>query len=168
VSEFASASAKILVMPDPTGADVVVPEPARFARVRLGLLRLRARGRLRLEGEVTLGRGVAIRVAEGASVVLGDGVHLGSGCRLEALDGTLRLGARTLVGPRAFVVSLAGMEVGADCTIGGFAGVGVPAAPGRSGPVTIGEGARIAAHATVASGATVAPGAVLASYESLR
>jgi acetyltransferase-like isoleucine patch superfamily enzyme len=152
-------------MPPPTGADVVVPEPARFGGLRLALLRLRARGRLRLEGRVTVGRDVAIRVAEGADVVLGDGVHLGSGCRLEALDGTLRLGARTLVGPRAFVVSLAGMEVGADCTIGGFAGVGVPGAPGRSGPVTIGERSRIAAHATVESGATLPPGTVLASYE---
>jgi acetyltransferase-like isoleucine patch superfamily enzyme len=156
-------------VPAPTGADVVVPEPARFTGLRLALLRVRARGRLRLEGGgVTLGRGVAIRAAEGAQVVLGDGVHLGSGCRLEALDGTLRLGARTRVGPRAFVVSLAGMEVGEDCTIGGFAGVGVPAAPDRSGPVTIGAGSRIAAHATVASGATVPPGTVLASYEPVR
>lgn len=155
-------------MTAPTGADVVVPEAARFGGPRLALLRLRARGRLRLEGEVTLGRGVAVRVAEGAQVVLGDGVHLGSGCRLEALDGTLRLGARTLVGPRAFVVSLGGIEVGADCTIGGFAGVGVPAGPGQSGPVTIGERSRIAAHATVASGATVPPGTVLASYAAVR
>ena len=100
--------------------------------------------------------------------MLGDGVHLGSGCRLEALDGTLRLGARTRVGPRAFVVSLAGLDVGADCTIGGFAGVGVPAAPGRTGPVTIGERSRIAAHATVASGAPLPPGSVLASYEGAR
>ena len=66
--------------------------------------------------------------------MLGDGVQLGAGCRLEALEGTLRLGARTVVGPRAFVVSLAGMEVGEDCTIGDFAGVGVPGAPGRVGP----------------------------------
>lgn len=155
-------------MPAPTGADAVVPEPARFGGLRLALLRLRSRGRLRLEGEVTLGRDVAIRVAEGADVVLGDGVYLGSGCRLEALEGTLRLGARTLVGPRAFVVSLAGMEIGSDCTIGDFAGVGVPAAPGDAGPVTIGAGARIAAHATVASGATVRPGTVLASYAPAR
>jgi acetyltransferase-like isoleucine patch superfamily enzyme len=148
----------------PTGADAVIPEPARFGGLRLALLRLRAGGRLRVEGRVTLERGVAIRVAEGAEVVLGDGVHLGAGCRLEALEGTLRLGARTVVGPRAFVVSLAGMEVGEDCTIGGFAGVGVPDAPGRSGPVRIGARSRIAAHATVGSGATIPAGTVLASY----
>ncbi len=149
----------------PTGADVVIPEPAPLGGLRLALLRLRAGGRLRVEGRVTLGRDVAIRVARGAAVVLGDGVHLGSGCRLEALEGTLRLGARTLVGPRAFVVSLAGMDVGEDCTIGGFAGVGVPGGPGRAGPVTIGARSRIAAHATVASGATLAADSVLASYE---
>ena len=151
-------------MPAPSGADAVIPEPARFAALRLALLRLRAGGRLRAEGKVTLERGAAIRVAKGAEVVLGDGVHLGAGCRLEALAGTLRLGARTIVGPRAFVISLAGTEVGEDCTIGGFAGVGVPDAPGRAGPVRIGARSRIAAHATVASGATVPAETVLASY----
>ena len=149
------------------GADVVVPQPARLGSLRLVALRLRARGRLRVEGSVSLGGDVAIRVAKDAAVVLGDGVHLGSGCRLEALEGTLRLGARTRVGARAFLVSLAGMEVGEDCVIGDFAGVGVPGEPGRVGPVSIGEETRIAAHATVASGATVAPGTVLASYEGV-
>ena len=154
-------------MPAPTGADAVIPEPARFGGARLALLRLRARGRLRVDGRVTLERDVAIRVAKGAQVALGEGVHLGAGCRLEALEGTLRIGARTLVGPRAFVVSLAGMEVGEDCSIGDFAGVGVPGAPGRRGPVTIGARSRIAAHATVDSGATLPPGTVLASYEGV-
>ena len=149
----------------PTGADVVLPEPARFGALRLAALRLRAGGRLRVEGRVTLGRDVAIRVARDARVVLGDGVHLGAGCRLEALEGTLRIGARTLVGPRAFVIGLAGLEVGEDCTIGAFAGVGVPGAPGRRGPVSIGPRSRIAAHATVTSGATLPPGSTLASYE---
>jgi acetyltransferase-like isoleucine patch superfamily enzyme len=152
-------------MDTPAGADVVVREPARFGGLRLALLRLRAAGRLRVEGRVTLGRDVAIRVAKGAQVVLGDGVHLGAGCRLEAVEGRLRLGTRTLVGPRAFVVSLAGMDVGEDCVIGDFAGVGVPGAPGRRGPVAIGARSRIAAHATVDSGATLAPGTILASYE---
>ena len=149
----------------PTGADAVVPEPARFGALRLALLRLTTRGRLRVEGRVTLGRDVAVRVAKGAAVVLGDGVRLGSGCRLEALEGTLQLGARTVVGPRAFVVSLAGMELGEDCTIGDFAAVGIPGGPGLVGRVTIGEWSRIAPHATVESGATVAPGTVLASYQ---
>jgi acetyltransferase-like isoleucine patch superfamily enzyme len=116
---------------------------------------------------VTLGRDVEIRVAGGARVVLGDGVHLGAGCRVEALEGTLRIGARTLVGPRAFVVCLAGLEVGEDCVIGPFAGVGVPPAPGSRGPVDIGARSRLAAHATVASGAAVPAGTVLASYQGL-
>ena len=59
------------------------------------------------------------------------------------------------------------MDVGEDCTIGDFAGVGVLGAPGRHGPVAIGARSRIAAHATVDSGATVAPGSVLASYEGV-
>src|SRR3954462_5650127 len=111
-------------MGTPLGADGVLPERARFGRLRLAARRLRARGRLRVEGRVTLGRDAAIRVAKGADVVLGEEVHLGPGCRLDALAGTLRIGARTLVGPRAFVVCLAGMEVAEDCVIGAFAGVG--------------------------------------------
>jgi len=148
------------------GADAVIPEPARLSRPRLAALRLRARGRLQVEGRVTLGRDVAIRVDRGAAVVLGDAVHLGPGCRLEALVGTLRVGARTLVGPRAFVVSLTGMEIGEDCVIGAFAGVGVPGGPGEAGPVAIGPRARIAAHATVPSGTSVAAGTVVGSYQA--
>jgi carbonic anhydrase/acetyltransferase-like protein (isoleucine patch superfamily) len=152
---------------EPAGADAVVPEPARFGALRLAWLRARARGRLRVKGRVTLGRGVAVRVADGAEVVLEEGVHLGAGCRVEALAGTLRVGARTLVGPRAFVVALDGLDLGPDCVIGPFAGVGIEGAPGARGPVRTGAGARIAAHATVASGATVAAGTVLASYQGV-
>jgi acetyltransferase-like isoleucine patch superfamily enzyme len=148
----------------PIGADAVIPQPARFGALRLAWLRAFARGALRVEGRVTLARGAAVRVADGAEVVLGDGVHLGSGCRVEALAGSLRIGARTLVGPRAFVIALDGLEIEPDCVIGAFAGVGVEAAPGVRGPVRIGARARIAAHATVASGATVAPGTVVPSY----
>jgi acetyltransferase-like isoleucine patch superfamily enzyme len=148
------------------GADVVIPEPGPLSGLRLAALRLRARGRLRVEGRVTLGRDVAIRVDRGACVVLGDAVHLGPGCRLEAVEGALRVGARTLVGPRAFVVSLTGMEIGEDCVIGAFAGVGVPAGPGEAGPVAIGPRTRIAAHATVASGTTVPAGTVVGSYRA--
>jgi len=139
----------------PTGADTVIPQPARFGALRLWWLRALAGGRIRAEGRVTLGRGAAIRVARDARVVLGDGVHLGPGCRVEALAGTLRLGARTLVGQRAFVIALDGLETGEDCVIGDFAGVGVPPGPGVAGPVRLGARVRIAAHETVASGTSV-------------
>src|SRR3954469_10084441 len=148
----------------PTGADAVIPQPARFGALRLAWLRALARGGPGVEGRVTLARGAAVRVADGAEVVLGDGVHLGTGCRVEALSGSLRIGPRTLVGPRAFVIALDGLEIGPDCGIGALAGGGGEGAAGARGPVRIGARARVAAHATVASGATVAPGTVVPSY----
>ena len=147
------------------GADVVIPEPAPLGALRLAWLKLRHRGRLRAGPGVRLGRDAQVRIARGARVELGEGCYLGDGCRVEAVAGTLRIGARARVGPRAFVIGHADVTLGAGCVIGDFAAVGVLDAPGRIGPVVVGESARIAAHATVGSGATVPAGAVLGSYE---
>jgi acetyltransferase-like isoleucine patch superfamily enzyme len=113
---------------------------------------------------VRLGRDAQLRIARGARVVLGDGCYLGDGCRIEAVSGTVRVGPRALVGPRAFVVGHADVTLGAGCVVGDFAAVGVLGAPGRVGPVTVGDGARLAAHATVVSGDSVAAGGFVAGY----
>jgi UDP-3-O-[3-hydroxymyristoyl] glucosamine N-acyltransferase len=146
------------------GADVVIPEPARLGPLRLALMRLAARGRLRVEGRVTLGRGARIEVARDASVVLGDGVHLGAGARVEAAAGAVGIGARTLVGDRVFVVGLAGVEIGRDCVLGDFAAVGVAAGPGAPRATRLGDRVRLGAHAVVEAGAQIAPGSVVGSY----
>jgi UDP-3-O-[3-hydroxymyristoyl] glucosamine N-acyltransferase len=137
---------------------------AAIGSLRLALMRLRSRGRLRVEGRVTLGRDARIEIARGASVVLGHGVHLGAGSRLEALAGELRVGAGTLIGDRVFVVGLAGVAIGRDCVLGDFAAVGVPGAPGAPKPARLGDGVRLGAHAVVEAGADVAPGSVVGSH----
>jgi carbonic anhydrase/acetyltransferase-like protein (isoleucine patch superfamily) len=146
------------------GADVVIPAAAPLGRARLALLRLRGRGRIAVEGRVTLGRGVRVNVAPGARVVLGDGCFLGDGARIEAVAGEVRIGARTLVGARAIVVGLAGVSIGEDCVIGEFAAVTPGDPPLRREPVTIDDRVRIGAHAAVEGGATLAAGAVVGSY----
>lgn len=151
-------------MARPIGADVVIPTAAPLGRVRLALLRLRGRGRIVVEGRVTLGRGVRVNVAPGARVVLGDECFLGDGARIEAVAGEVRIGARTLIGARAIVVGLAGVSIGEDCVVGEFAAVAPGDPPLRREPVRIGDRVRIGAHAAVLPGATLAAGTVVGSY----
>jgi acetyltransferase-like isoleucine patch superfamily enzyme len=163
----------------PIGADAVVPAPRdRLSSLRLTRLRLAARGRLKVRGHAELERGVRISVAPGARVVLEDGCLLGEGCRIEAAGGTVRVGPGTQVGARALLVALAGIDVGAGCTIGEWAMIADheptfedPERPTRlqpmhAEPVRLGDGARIGAHAALLAGATIAPGEAVGSYET--
>jgi acetyltransferase-like isoleucine patch superfamily enzyme len=163
----------------PIGADAVVPErPNRLGGLRLARLRLAARGRLEVHGTVQVERGARIAVTPGARVVLEDGCVLGAGCRIEAAGGTIRIGPGALVGSRALLVSLAGIDVGADCLVGEWAMIADheptyedPERPTRLQPlrtaaVRLGDGARIGAHAALLAGATIAPGEVVGSYET--
>jgi acetyltransferase-like isoleucine patch superfamily enzyme len=164
--------------PSPIGADAVIPPrgSATAARLRLAALRVRARGRLRAGRDVHVAPGARVRIAAGGRVQLGDGVLLGEGCRIEASGGEVAVGANTRIGARAVVVALAGVRVGAESVVGDWAMItdaeqraddvetpirGQPVAPL---PVTIGDGARIGAHAAVLAGATVADRAAVGSY----
>ena len=148
-------------MPAPIGADAVIPSPARFQRLRVA--RLRRRAGVEVQGRVVLGRGARVNVAPGARVVLGDDCYLGPGARLEAVAGVLALGARTLVGERAILVSMAGLSTGEDCVIGAYAAV-TPGAPLRREPVRLGDRVRLGAHAAVEPGADIPDGTVVGSY----
>jgi acetyltransferase-like isoleucine patch superfamily enzyme len=165
----------------PIGADAVVPAARdRLGRLRLARLRLAARGRLTVRGRPGVERGVRIAVAPGARVVLEDGCVLGEGCRIEAAGGTVRIGRDTRVGARALLVAVAGIEVGAGCTVGEWAVIADheptyedPERPTRlqplhAEPVRLGDGARIGAHASLLAGATVAPGEVVGTYITRR
>ena len=161
----------------PIGADAVVPAPPdRLAAFRLARLRIAARGRLEIRGRPRIERGVRVSITRGARVVLEDGCLLGEGCRIEAAGGTIHIGPDAQIGPRALLVALAGIEIGAGCIVGEWALVADheptyedPERPTRLQPlhaakVRVGEGARIGAHASLLAGATVAPGEVVGSY----
>lgn len=119
-----------------------------------------------------------ISVAPGARVVLEDGCLLGEACRIEAAGGTVHIGGGARVGARALLVALAGIEVGAGCTVGEWAVIAdheptyedperpTRLQPLRVEPVRLGDGARIGAHAAMLAGAVVAPGEVVGSYET--
>jgi acetyltransferase-like isoleucine patch superfamily enzyme len=161
------------------GADGVVPARSdRLGPVRLARLRLAARGRLDARGRVQVERGVRIAVAPGARVVLEDGCLLGEGCRIEAAGGTVRVGPGARLGARSLLAALAGIDVGADCTVGEWAIIAdheptyedperpTRLQPLRAEPIRLGDGARVGAHAALRPGATIAPGAVVGSYET--
>ena len=146
--------------------------------LRLAWLRLAARGRLEVNGRVSAERGVRVRAAPGARVVLEDGCVLGEGCRIEASAGTVRIGAGARLGPRCVLVALSGIDVGAGSLVGPWAMITdaeptfgdaerpTRLQPLRAAPVRIGDGARIGAHAAVQAGATVAAGDEVAPYET--
>jgi acetyltransferase-like isoleucine patch superfamily enzyme len=165
----------------PIGADAVVPAPPdRLAAFRLVRLRIAARGRLEIRGRPRVERGVRVSIAPGANVVLEDGCLLGESCRIEAAGGTVHIGPDTQIGPRALLVALAGIELGAGCVVGDWALIADheptyedPERPTRLQPlhaadVRVGDGARIGAHASLLAGATVAPGEVVGSYVTRR
>jgi acetyltransferase-like isoleucine patch superfamily enzyme len=161
-------------MQEPIGADAVLPAHRTRARkllsaYRLFCARLEARGRLTTGSDVWLGRRAHIDVGPGARVLLGDGVELGDGARIDAASGTITVGDRTRIGDRAAVVASKRIEIGADALLGdwsfigdGDSGLGPPA------PVRIGAGARLGAHATVGPGVQMADGAVVGSYALVR
>jgi acetyltransferase-like isoleucine patch superfamily enzyme len=158
------------------GRAPALPPCHRWARMpgRLVLQRLRARGRLRAGARVQLGAGARVTVAPGARVELGDGVALGPGSRIDARGGVVRLAPGALLGERAVIVALAGVEVGAGAVVGDWAAVAdagptwasaetaIRRQPLRVAPLRIGDGAHVGAHASV--GASVADGAVVAPY----
>src|SRR3954469_12120945 len=92
-----------------------------FEIARMAWMRTRARGRLRASGGVYVGPGARVNVAPGARVVLGPRVRLGSDSRIEAMAGTVRIGAGTSVGERAVIVAHSAVEIGPRVAIGDWA-----------------------------------------------
>ena len=117
-----------------------------------------------------------VRVTRGARVVLEDGCLLGEGCRIEANGGTVRVGPGAVLGARSVLVAEAGIDVGAGCVVGEWAMIAdaeptfddperpTRLQPLRTAPVSLGDGARIGAHAIVQ--AAVAADDVVAPYET--
>jgi acetyltransferase-like isoleucine patch superfamily enzyme len=161
-------------MHEPIGADAVLPaRRSRLRRpasaIRVFCARLAASGRLSTGSGVWMARRARIDVAPGARVLLGDGVELGDGARIDALNGTVTVGDRTRIGDRAALVGTTRVEVGPDALLGDWSFVGdADTGLGPPAPVRIGAGARLGAHATVGPGVQLADGAVVGSYALVR
>jgi carbonic anhydrase/acetyltransferase-like protein (isoleucine patch superfamily) len=132
------------------GADAVVPP--RPSRLRLARARLRPR--VQVGAGVRLGRGVVLRADHGARLVIGDGVAVGDGARLEAAGGELSVGAGSALGERCVLAGA--VTVGRECVVGDWALV--------EGSARLDDRARLAAHAVALDGAHIRRGEVVGSY----
>ena len=147
--------------------------------LKLVWMRGRSRGRLRVARSVRVAAGARVRVAPGARVVLGPEVRLGPGSRIEAVAGTVRVGAGTSLGERAVIVAHEAVEIDERVAIGAWAALTdvaptfddverpVREQPLRGGPIRVGAGAVLGPHASLGPGVTVAPGEAVAAYAVL-
>jgi acetyltransferase-like isoleucine patch superfamily enzyme len=84
---------------------------------RFALLKLR-HPEVVTEGMVYLGRGVEVTVRKGyGRIVLGPWVHVGDGTRLRAHEGTLRIGAKTVLGRAVTLNCYLDVSIGAACMV---------------------------------------------------
>ena len=86
--------------------------------------------------------------------MLGDGVAVGDGARIEAAGGELAVGAGSALGERCVLTGT--VTVGRECVVGAWALL--------EGSARLDDRARLAAHAVAHSGAHVGRGGVIASY----
>ena len=134
------------------------------------IARVRARGRLVVEGRVTLGRGVVFDVARGARVALGDECSVGDGCRFHVAAGEVRIGEGAVIGDRCVFAAHRSIEVGTGAVLGDEVvlidfdhDVRDVERPVRlqgllTGPVRVGEHAVVGQAAAILHGAIVGDG----------
>jgi acetyltransferase-like isoleucine patch superfamily enzyme len=89
-----------------------VPLIARWA-----WLKLRWRGRLVTDGLCFVRPGVKFEIGRDAKVTLGRWCWLGDGCKIRAHEGTLSIGAKTVLGQECTLSSFQQISIGRDCII---------------------------------------------------
>lgn len=153
------------------------PSPGLLHTVRR-LAASRRRGVVVL-GRPRLGRGVRLRVARGARIVLEDGCVIGSGSALLARGGVLRVGVGATLGERCTLVGHAGIDIGERAVLGDRVamtdfepGIEDPERPIRlqpiaATPVSVGARARIGHGATLGRGAVIAPDGIVGAHAVL-
>ncbi len=92
---------------------------AKYGRLalRLGAWKLRLRGRLRLDGLAFVGPGCVLQAGKGASIELGRWAWVGHGCKLRSHEGTVSIGAKTVLGQECTISSFQHVSIGRECVI---------------------------------------------------
>jgi acetyltransferase-like isoleucine patch superfamily enzyme len=138
--------------------------------LRVVLAVRRARGRVRAESGVRLGRGVRFDIARGGQVTLGHGCEIGAGSRFH-VTGRVRVGPGARLGERCVIVAHERVDIGPDALLGDEVvlvdfdhDVSDVERPIRlqgvlTAPVVVGERAALAAGAAVLRGVAVGAGA---------
>ena len=85
--------------------------------LRLGAWKLRLRRRLRLDGLAFIGPGCSLEVGAGATLELGRWSWVGHGCKLRCHEGTVSIGAKTVLGQECTISSFQHVSIGRECVI---------------------------------------------------
>lgn len=133
------------------------------------------------EGMVFLGKGVEFYARKGyGRIVLGPWVHIGDANRLRAHEGTLRIGARTVLGRDNTINCYLDIDIGQRCLVADWVylcdfdhrsdDLSVPIKDQGivKSPVRIGDDVWIGVKATVLRGADVGHGSVVAAHAVVR
>jgi acetyltransferase-like isoleucine patch superfamily enzyme len=136
------------------------------------LARLRARGRLVVDGRVSLGRGVRFDLEPGAAVSLGAGCSVGDGCRFHVgAGGCVAVGPGARLAERCVLAAHERIEIGAGARLGeevvlidfdhDLRDVEIPVREQGllTAPIVVGERAIVDAAAGVLRGVTIGAGA---------
>ena len=84
---------------------------------RLGWLKLRWRGRLKIDGIAFVCPGVTFEIGKGATVHLGRWSWLGHGTKIRAHEGEVRIGAKTVVGQECTISAFQHVSIGRECIV---------------------------------------------------
>jgi acetyltransferase-like isoleucine patch superfamily enzyme len=85
--------------------------------VRLWLRKLWHRGRLRTDGVAFVGPRVVLQVARGAQIELGRWCWLGHGTKVRCHEGSVSIGAKTVMGQECTISAYKRVEIGRECVI---------------------------------------------------
>src|SRR3954467_2969984 len=85
--------------------------------VRLGLVKLRLRSRLRLHGLGFVGPGCSLEVGPRAILELGRWSWVGHGTKLRCHEGTVSIGAKTVMGQECTISAYQHVSIGRECVI---------------------------------------------------
>ncbi|HEV3323870.1 MAG TPA: acyltransferase [Solirubrobacteraceae bacterium] len=90
-----------------------------YARMllRLGLLKLRWRGRLRTDGICFICPGVQLEIGRHATLHIGRWAWIGHGTKLRVHEGEVRIGAKTVMGQECTVSAFQHVSIGRECIV---------------------------------------------------
>jgi acetyltransferase-like isoleucine patch superfamily enzyme len=84
---------------------------------RLGAWKLRHGRRLRLDGLAFVGPGCALQIGPRATIELGRWSWVGHGCKIRSHEGTVSIGAKTVLGQECTISSFQHVSIGRECVI---------------------------------------------------
>ena len=95
---------------------LLTPAYARLA-LRWLWLKLRWRGRLQTDGLCFVAPDVTFEIGQGASVKLGRWSWIGHGTKIRAHEGTVEIGAKTVLGQECTISSFQRVTIGRECIV---------------------------------------------------